>query len=92
MRSLYAHYIKRLINDNHAIQMKYIQWYWRLVLPVNWETQVIEYAPNEKIPPAIQYFLITPHAQPTRVDISNDTTIASKNTHSTSQPQASNAR
>lgn len=83
-----AHHLKRLIKDTHAIELKYIQWHWRFVRPVHWETQVIEYAPNGEIP---QQRLVAPHAQPTGGGTSNDTTIPSRSAPSASQPQASNA-
>ncbi len=87
-----AHHLKKLIKDNHAIELKYIQWHWRSERPVNWETQVIEYAHNGEILPAIQQYLSEPYAQPIQGRISNDATIPSTGALSLPQPQASNAQ
>ncbi len=86
-----GHHLKKLIKDNHAIELKYIQWHWRFVRLVNWETQVIEYAHNGEILPAIQQYLSEPHLQSIQGDKSNDATIPSRDLLSLPQPQASNA-
>ena len=60
--------------------------------PAHWETQVIEYASNGEIPPAIQKYLSEPHTQPIQRDKSNDATIPSRDALCLPQPQVSNAR
>ncbi len=91
MELLYAHHLKKLIKDNHAIELKYIQWHWRFVRPINWKTQVIEYAPNREIPPAIQQYLLEPQLQSIQGGTSNDANIPSRGAFSLPQPQVPNA-
>ncbi len=45
---------------------------------VDWEAQVIEYAPNREIPPAIQQYLSESNAKPIQGGTSNDATIPSR--------------
>lgn len=53
MGLFYTHHLKKLIKNNHLIELKYIQWQWQFVRPVDWETQVIKYTFNGEITPAI---------------------------------------
>lgn len=88
----YTHHLKKLIKDNHMIELKYIQQHWQFIHFVNWKTQVIEYSPNREILSTIQQHLVAIYTQPTKGDTSNDITIPSRSAPSTSQLQALNAR
>lgn len=49
----YTHHLKKFIKNNYAIELKYILQLWQFLRPIDQKTQVIKYAPNKKITPAI---------------------------------------
>ena len=87
----HAQHLEKLIKDNHAIELKYIQWHWQFVHAVDWDTQVIEYASNGEILPAIQQYFSELHEQIIQRGKSNDANITSRGAVSILQLQTSNA-